>query len=368
MEIIDQTAKVVMLKGEGGDSIKSIDKTTTHGLVDVYTITLASGKKTTFSVTNGSNIASVEKTASSGLTDTYTITLTDGSKFSFNVTNGKGIKSIGKTGTSGLVDTYTITFDNEEKSTFTVTNGKNGENGKDGKDGAITNLDATLSTTSTNPVQNKAIAESINSIGEEITSLSEKIDTKLGSLDVDTELSTTSTNPVQNKAIANSINDVQRQIRTNLLNPTAQTQTINGVTLTNNGDGTYTVNGTANGRCAFRIGNITVKKDDYAKITGCPKNGSEGTYSLQGTNNVDYSLGSDIGSGHIFHNTSNYTEFYIYIIINSGTVCDSLLFKPMITTDLSATYDDFVPYTGDSGRLNEDVAALFKAISAIKKS
>ena len=122
---------------------------------------------------DGTTIESVEKSASSGLVDTYTITLTDGSKFSFNVTNGKGIKSIGKTGTSGLVDTYTITFDNEEKSTFTVTNGKNGENGKDGKDGAITNLDDTLSTTSTNPIQNKAVANAINSIQSQIDTLKE---------------------------------------------------------------------------------------------------------------------------------------------------------------------------------------------------
>jgi hypothetical protein len=28
----------------------------------------------------------------------------------------------------------------------------------------------------------------------------------------------------------------------------------------------------------------------------------------------------------------------------------------MLTTDLNATYDDYVPYTGDSGRLNEDVS------------
>ena len=117
---------------------------------------------------DGTTIKSVEKTASSGLTDTYTITLTNGSKFSFNVTNGNGIKSIGKTGTSGLVDTYTITFDNGEKSTFTVTNGKNGENGKDG---AITNLDATLSTTSTNAIQNKAVANGINSIQSQIDTL-----------------------------------------------------------------------------------------------------------------------------------------------------------------------------------------------------
>ena len=61
MEILDQTAKVVMLKGEGGDSIKSIDKTSTQGLVDVYTITLASGKKTTFNVKNGNGIKSIKK-------------------------------------------------------------------------------------------------------------------------------------------------------------------------------------------------------------------------------------------------------------------------------------------------------------------
>ena len=74
MEIIDQTAKVVMLKGEGGDTIKSIDKTTTQGLVDIYTITLESGNKTTFNVTNGNGIKTIEKTSTSGLIDTYTVT------------------------------------------------------------------------------------------------------------------------------------------------------------------------------------------------------------------------------------------------------------------------------------------------------
>ena len=148
MEIIDQTAKVVMLKGEGGDTIKSIDKTTTQGLVDIYTITLESGNKTTF-----------------------------------NVNNGNGIKTIEKTSTSGLVDTYTVTFDNGETTTFTVTNGKKGEKGDKGDTGpqgpkgekgdpgdggGIANVDTELSTTSTNPVQNKAIAEGINSIQSQI--------------------------------------------------------------------------------------------------------------------------------------------------------------------------------------------------------
>ena len=38
------------------------------------------------------------------------------------------------------------------------------------------------------------------------------------------------------KVITNRINDVKGQIHTNLLNPTAKTQTDNGVTFTNNGD------------------------------------------------------------------------------------------------------------------------------------
>ena len=38
----------------------------------------------------------------------------------------------------------------------------------------------------------------------------------------------------------------------------------------------------------------------------------------------------------------------------------------MLTTNLSATYDDFVPYTGDKGRINEDVAELTSDLSALQ--
>ncbi len=115
--------KVLMLKGEAGNNITSIEKTSTTGLVDTYTITLTDGTTTTFEVTNGSSIQSIEKTATSGLVDTYTIALTDGSTTTFEVTNGNGIENIEKTATSGLVDTYTITFTDGSTTTFDVTNG-----------------------------------------------------------------------------------------------------------------------------------------------------------------------------------------------------------------------------------------------------
>ena len=139
---------------------------------------------------DGTNIKSVEKTASSGFVDTYTITLTDGSKFSYNITNGKDgttIKSVEKTASSGLTDTYTITLTDGSTSTFEVTNGKDGE---------LTNLDDTLSTTSTNPIQNQAVANAINDL----------------KTNIDATLSTTSTNPIQNKAVATAINTLNTNV------------------------------------------------------------------------------------------------------------------------------------------------------------
>lgn len=53
MAKIDEHIKVMMLKGETGACIKSIDKTDTSGLVDTYTVTLTDGTKSNFTVTNG---------------------------------------------------------------------------------------------------------------------------------------------------------------------------------------------------------------------------------------------------------------------------------------------------------------------------
>ena len=81
--------KTIMLKGEAGGTIASIEKTGSSLNVDTYTITLNDGETKTFEVTNGSSIASIEKTDTSGLLDTYTVTLTDGSTTQFVVRNGE---------------------------------------------------------------------------------------------------------------------------------------------------------------------------------------------------------------------------------------------------------------------------------------
>lgn len=70
----------------------------------------------------GNGISSIEKTSTSGLVDTYTITFTNGTSTTIEVTNGRGIVSIAKTGTVDYVDTYTITYNDGTTSTFEVTN------------------------------------------------------------------------------------------------------------------------------------------------------------------------------------------------------------------------------------------------------
>ena len=52
----------------------------------------------------------------------------------------------------------------------------------------------------------------------------------------------------------------------NLLNPTLQTTTQNGVTCTNNGDGTYTLNGTATSQANFGLTNVMLNKHKKMKM------------------------------------------------------------------------------------------------------
>lgn len=150
-----ENVKVMLVKGDSGSTIVSIEKTGTSGLVDTYTITMSDGSKSTFTVSNGKEIVSVEKTGTSGLVDTYTMTFNDESTETFEVINGNGIASIEKTGTQGAVDTYTITLDDGTTYTFTVTN-------------ATGTVDSAFSTTSENPVENRVITNKINAMDDNI--------------------------------------------------------------------------------------------------------------------------------------------------------------------------------------------------------
>ena len=156
-----------------------------------------------------------------------------------------------------------------------------------------------------------------------------------------------------------------KNLITNMLKPDLQTTTLNGLTCTNNGDGTYTISpGTASGNTFFPLMHNPVFTG-MIKMCGCPAGGSDMTYLLAYSNNVDGAK-VDLGNGVTTaqYNASTYNTCDIGVLIKSGTVITTpLVFKPMLTTNLSATYSDYVPFTGASGALNKDVADMQKTVA-----
>ena len=199
MAKIDETVKVMMLKGERGAGIQKIEKTASSGLVDTYTATFSDGTAAgSFTVTNGAKgekgdkgdtgergaTGAPLKTSSiqyqAGASNTVPpsgtwsnsvvsvpqgqylwtkLTYSDGS-VAYSVARqgqngatgakgdkgdtgekgatgaaGRGISRIAKTSTSGLVDTYTVTYTDGTISTYTVTNGAKGDKGATGAKG-----------------------------------------------------------------------------------------------------------------------------------------------------------------------------------------------------------------------------------------
>lgn len=63
--------KTLMLKGQEGQSIKAIEKTSTSGLSDTYTITLTDGTTSTFVVTNGAKGDKGDSIPSGGTTGQF---------------------------------------------------------------------------------------------------------------------------------------------------------------------------------------------------------------------------------------------------------------------------------------------------------
>lgn len=159
----------------------------------------------------------------------------------------------------------------------------------------------------------------------------------------------------------------------NLLKPTLQTTTQNGVTCTNNGDGTYTLNGTATEKAVFYVTDKNANIQNYVgkklRLVGSPKGSGNTTYAV--TAYITPKTGStiyhnDYGEGKTFTVTDNMQSVMLYIEVWAGQSVDNLAFKPMLTTNLNATYDDFVPYTGDGDTLTADVAKLNSDLSNIK--
>ena len=138
----------------------------------------------------------------------------------------------------------------------------------------------------------------------------------------------------------------------NLMNPTVQSATQNGITVTSNGDGTYTVNGTntASSVTYIQLGTVYVPTSGTHVVLGTNKttvgvyiNGNTPTAYNTTVTVLQSGVGKNVGFG---------------IAVQAKATVSKAIVKPMLTRNVLATYNDFVPYTGEGETLAADVARI----------
>lgn len=155
----------------------------------------------------------------------------------------------------------------------------------------------------------------------------------------------------------------------NLLEITASSQTINGVTFTvDKAAGTVTANGTSTNLigfslCSFNLTNILNDSVAYT-LTGCPAGGDyANTYALyvaRVATGGSTTVWRDIGNGGTYTVTSGEVLSPLYLLIRSGVTVNNLVFKPMIRR-ADVTDSTFEPYTSITYPIQStDLRGLYK--------
>lgn len=128
------------------------------------------------------------------------------------------------------------------------------------------------------------------------------------------------------------------------------TQTVSGITWTDNGDGTITANGTATADSSFRLSyhkndttQVSVVPAGTYRLSGCPTGGATSTYFIEyccAPANKDWgssdSYGNDVGSGTTVTTTAQ-SKFRLRCVVMKGTKVTNLVFKPQMEAGSSAT-------------------------------
>lgn len=125
----------------------------------------------------------------------------------------------------------------------------------------------------------------------------------------------------------------------NLFKITSESQTVNGVTLTINSDGSVTANGTATANIFFNLGVYSLEEGNYI-LSGC-NNGSKSTYIIY-TQKEDSSGYVDLTDGEKVFTISDTDQRKLLIAIYNGATVTNLQFYPMISIEGG----EYEPYTG----------------------
>lgn len=204
---------------------------------------------------------------------------------------------------------------------------------------------------------------------EVLDKLNEEVDLKLTQPYLNNNDSThiTSSDNGSLKNIVVKGNTVQNSTKgLNLLSIYKQTQTVNGITLTYDNDNKVLVaNGTANAWLNISLGKFDFKKGVTYKFVGCPKGGSvDMLYHIEPNGGLFF----DIGNGVTYMPSEDKLNVAIYFVVCKGVVLNNLVIKPMITTDLNATYDTYEPYTGGQPSPSPEYPQEIKAVNELSGS
>lgn len=146
--------------------------------------------------------------------------------------------------------------------------------------------------------------------------------------------------------------------------------TINGITFTINNDGTITANGTATNYVYLQLHSLNISnysellpiENGTYRFSGCPTGGGDSTYRLQFNYYTDAAANrkyiNDIGNGNSVVISGNAPRYDFMIIVNSGVVCDNLVFKPQVEKGTVST--SYTPYINELS--NVKVLAMGKNI------
>lgn len=155
----------------------------------------------------------------------------------------------------------------------------------------------------------------------------------------------------------------------NMLDSAIATQTKNDITVTNNGDGSYTVNCSStehNSANFISTKKVTLPKGTYkwtASADGKSPIGSNDCYAfirgVNGTNDWYRSYPYSYGYGIITLTQESEIEFGLTVATNATV--SNLTFKPMIT--LASYNGDYVPYAKSNKELTEDVTPEYFDLS-----
>lgn len=163
-------------------------------------------------------------------------------------------------------------------------------------------------------------------------------------------------NPVEIKSV---LNPIVKVVGKNLLNVTLRTVTRNGVTCTNNGDGTYTLNGTATSNTDFYVIGL---HDNLSKIALNP----EKEYICKGTQDAKIEMYTGIADNTVLSANGKSIQIknmsdiaFVMYRIRSGSIINNVTVYPQLEEGSVST--DFEPY-------HEQTVALPYTLNAIPVS